>query len=59
MLRSLPLFLDIPHFTYNKKRNLITPNMSFDLCRLACSLVEYIVDDFKEFKNLKKYKIRL
>ena len=41
---------------YNNKKRKIIPNMSFDLCRLGCSLVEYIIDDFKEFKNLKNTK---
>ena len=30
--------------------------MSFDLCRLGCSLIEHIVDDFEEFKKLKETK---
>ena len=44
------------HF-YNNKKKLIEPNMSFDLCRLGCSLIEHIVDDFEEFKKLKKTNI--
>lgn len=35
-----------PYFNKNKPR--LEPNMSFDLCRLACSLFDYFVDDFEE-----------
>ena len=41
---------------YNNKKREIKPNMSFDLCRLGCSLIEHIVDDFEEFKKLKETK---
>ena len=36
----------------NKKPRL-EPNYSFDLCRLACSMFDYIVDDMDSIKNLK------
>jgi hypothetical protein len=30
---------------YNKKYPIIEPNYSFDLCRLGCSIIDFIVDD--------------
>jgi len=30
---------------YNPKKPLVEPNFSFDLCRLGCSIYDYIVDD--------------
>ena len=30
------------------------PNFSFDLCRLACSIFDYIVDDVDDIKNLSE-----
>lgn len=39
-----------PYFNDNKPR--IEPNYSFDLCRLACSIFDYVVDDFETIKNL-------
>ena len=39
-----------PYFNDNKPR--IEPNFSFDLCRLACSIFDYIVDDFDSIKNI-------
>jgi hypothetical protein len=39
-----------PFFNENKPR--LEPNMSFDLCRLACSIFDYIVDDLDEIKNI-------
>ena len=41
-----------PFFNENKPR--IEPNYSFDLCRLACSIFDYVVDDIDDIKNLKK-----
>ena len=41
-----------PFFDENKPR--LDPNYSFDLCRLACSIFDYIIDDMSEIKNLKK-----
>lgn len=38
---------------YNDKKPRLEPNFSFDLCRLACSLFDYIVDDFDNVKNWK------
>jgi len=38
---------------FNNKKARIEPNYSFDLCRLACSIFDYVVDDFQEIKNLE------
>jgi hypothetical protein len=39
-----------PYFNENKPR--LEPNFSFDLCRLACSIFDYVVEDFDEIKNI-------
>jgi hypothetical protein len=39
-----------PYFNDNKPR--LEPNFSFDLCRLACSIFDYVVDDFDMIKNI-------
>ena len=39
---------------FNEKKPRIEPNYSFDLCRLACSIFDYVVDDIDDIKNLKK-----
>ena len=39
---------------FNDKKPRLEPNYSFDLCRLACSIFDYIVDDFDNLKNLEK-----
>jgi len=41
----------VPYLNKNKPR--LEPNMSFDLCRLACSLFDYFVDDFDDQENIK------
>lgn len=41
-----------PYFNDSKPR--IEPNYSFDLCRLACSIFDYIVEDFDSIKNLNE-----
>jgi hypothetical protein len=41
-----------PYFNENKPR--LEPNYSFDLCRLACSIFDYIVEDLNEIKDLTK-----
>ena len=38
---------------FNNKKARIEPNYSFDLCRLACSIFDYVVDDFQQIKNLE------
>ena len=40
----------------NEKKPRLEPNYSFDLCRLACSILDYIIDDFEEIKDLSKCK---
>ena len=37
---------------FNDKKQRIEPNYSFDLCRLACSIFDYVVDDFKQIQDL-------
>lgn len=39
---------------YNQKKPRLEPNYSFDLCRLACSIFDYLVDDMKDIKELTK-----
>jgi hypothetical protein len=41
-----------PYFNKNKAR--LEPNYSFDLCRLACSIFDYLVEDMDEIKDLEK-----
>jgi hypothetical protein len=41
-----------PYFDEKKPR--LEPNFSFDLCRLACSIFDYVVEDISEIKNIKK-----
>jgi hypothetical protein len=35
----------------NDKKPRLEPNYSFDLCRLACSIFDYIIDDVANIKN--------
>jgi len=37
---------------FNDKKPRLEPNFSFDLCRLACSIFDYVVDDFNMIKNI-------
>jgi hypothetical protein len=39
-----------PYFKPDKAR--IEPNNSFDLCRLACSIFDYVIDDLDEINDL-------
>jgi hypothetical protein len=41
-----------PYFNNDKPR--LEPNYSFDLCRLACSIFDYLIDDIREVKDLDK-----
>ena len=41
-----------PYFNELKPR--LEPNYSFDICRLACSIYDYVIDDFNDIKDLKK-----
>jgi len=36
----------------NEEKPRLEPNYSFDLCRLACSIFDYVVDDIEETKDL-------
>jgi len=38
---------------FNEKKPRLEPNFSFDLCRLACSIFDHIVDDFDTTKKLE------
>ena len=38
---------------YNENKTKVEPNYSFDLCRLACSMFDLIIDDEKEIKDLQ------
>jgi hypothetical protein len=40
----------------NDKKPRLDPNYSFDLCRLACSIFDYIIDDMEEAKTIDKEK---
>jgi hypothetical protein len=39
---------------FNDKKPRLEPNFSFDLCRLACSIFDYVVDDFDNLKQLQE-----
>jgi hypothetical protein len=38
---------------FNDKKPRLEPNFSFDICRLACSIFDYVVDDLEVIKNLE------
>jgi hypothetical protein len=37
---------------FNDKKPRLEPNFSFDLCRLACSMFDYVIDDLDILKNM-------
>lgn len=39
---------------FNDKKPRLEPNPSFDLCRLACSIFDFLVDDVTDVKELNK-----
>jgi hypothetical protein len=39
---------------FNPKKPVLEPNYSFDLCRLGCSIFDYLVEDIDEIKELSK-----
>jgi len=41
---------------FNDKKPRLEPNYSFDLCRLGCSIFDYLVRDLSELKNMKSCK---
>ena len=40
----------------NEKKPRLEPNYSFDLCRLACSIFDYVIEDITEIKSIDKLK---
>jgi len=44
-----------PYFNNNKPR--LEPNYSFDLCRLACSIFDYVIEDMNELPEIIKDNI--
>ena len=36
----------------NEKKPRLEPNFSFDLCRLACSIYDYLIEDSEEIKDI-------
>lgn len=39
---------------YNDKKPIVEPNMSFDLCRLGCSIYDFISSQYEDFNNKTK-----
>ena len=39
---------------FNEKKPRLDPNFSFDLCRLGCSIYDYLVEDLDEVYELSK-----
>ena len=37
---------------YNSAKPIIEPNFSFDLCRLGCSIYDFIVDEYESFDDI-------
>ena len=42
---------------YNPQKPRILPNKSFDLCRLGCSIIDFIIDDLNDLDKFKKVPI--
>ena len=38
---------------FNEKKTRLEPNFSFDLCRLACSIYDYLIEDIDDVKNVE------
>jgi len=38
---------------FNSKKPRLEPNYSFDICRLACSIFDYLIEDLDAVKNLE------
>ena len=36
---------------YNSNKSIVEPNMSFDLCRLGCSIYDFIIDEYESHKD--------
>jgi len=41
---------------FNNKKPRLDPNYSFDLCRLACSMYDYVIEDVDDLKDTKTCK---
>jgi len=39
---------------FNEKKPRLEPNYSFDLCRLACSIFDYVIEDLDDVSDLNK-----
>jgi len=42
---------------YNPQKPRLLPNKSFDLCRLGCSIIDFIIDDIQDLDKFKKVPI--
>lgn len=42
---------------YNPQKPRILPNKSFDLCRLGCSIIDFIIDDLDDLEKFKKVPV--
>jgi len=42
---------------FNEKKPRLEPNFSFDLCRLACSIFDYLVEDMEEMKDIYNFDL--
>jgi len=40
----------------NEKKPLLEPNYSFDLCRLGCSIYDFIIDDDNKYEDLDEFQ---
>jgi len=43
---------------FNEKKPRLEPNYSFDLCRLACSIFDFMVDDIRDVKKCAKDPVK-
>lgn len=41
---------------YNPKKPLLFPNPSFDLCRLGCSIYDFIIEEDDEYDNMNEFQ---
>jgi hypothetical protein len=42
---------------YNKNKKEVKPNKSFDLCRLSCSMIDFIIDDIRQIQKFREVPI--
>ena len=42
---------------YNKNKQIVLPNKSFDLCRLSCSMIDFIIDDIKQIQKFREVPV--